>query len=65
METGAGLNAYEIKSGQTIGSDFFKGLNYLKKLEVPITETTLIYGGDESRQQSGHKVTGWRDARFI
>lgn len=64
METGAGLNAYEIKSGQTIGSDFFKGLDYLKKLEIPIAETTLIYGGDESRTQSDHKVIGWRDVSF-
>jgi hypothetical protein len=59
-----GLNAYEIKSAQTIGSDFFKGLNYLKKLGVPIAETNLIYGGDEKRTQSGHKVQSWRETNF-
>lgn len=64
IETGAGLNAYEIKSAQTIGSDFFKGLNYLQKLKVPIAETNLIYGGDESRTQSGHKVQSWRTVDF-
>ena len=64
IETGAGLNAYEIKSAQTIGSDFFKGLNYLQKLKVPIAETNLIYGGDETRTQSGHKVQSWRTVDF-
>ncbi|MGJ8637794.1 MAG: ATP-binding protein [Opitutaceae bacterium] len=64
IETGAGLRAYEIKSAQTIGSDFFKGLNYLNKLGVPIAETNLIYGGDESRTQSGHKIQSWREANF-
>lgn len=65
IETGAGLNAYEIKSAQTISNDFFKGLDYLKKLKVPITETSLIYGGNENRIQSGHKIQRWRDAHFL
>ena len=64
IETGAGLRAYEIKSAQTIGSDFFKGLNYLKKLKVPIAETHLIYGGDENRIQSGHTIQSWRNVDF-
>ena len=64
IETGSGLNAYEIKSAQTIGSDFFKGLNYLQKLKVPIAETNLIYGGNETRTQSGHKVQSWRTVDF-
>ena len=64
IETGAGLNVYEIKSAQTIGSDFFKGLDYLQKLNVPIAQTNLIYGGDGSRTQSGHTVQSWRTVNF-
>jgi predicted AAA+ superfamily ATPase len=64
IETGVGLRAYEIKSGQTIGSDFFKGLDYLKKLNVPIVGTHLIYGGEENQIRSNHKVQSWRTANF-
>lgn len=64
IETGAGLRAYEIKSAQTIGSDFFKGLDYLKKLNVPIASTHLIYGGEENQIRSSHKVQSWRTADF-
>ena len=65
IETGAGHTAYEIKSAQTLNSDFFKGLNYLKKLKVPITETSLIYGGNENHIQSGHKIQSWLNANFL
>lgn len=65
IETGMGHTVYEIKSAQTIGSDFFKGLDYLKKLKIPINETTLIYGGSENYTQFSHKIQSWQDANFI
>lgn len=65
IETGAGHTAYEIKSAQTLNSDFFKGLDYLRKLKVPITETSLIYGGNENHIQSGHKIQSWLNASFL
>ena len=64
IETGTGQTAYEIKSAQTINSDFFKGLDYLQKLKLPIVKTTLIYGGNENYTQSGHQIQSWLDAAF-
>lgn len=64
IETGAGLNAYEIKASKTINSDFFHGLNYLKELKIPIVATHLIYGGSENRTQSNHLILSWQNADF-
>ena len=51
----------EIKSGQTISRDFFKGLNYFSALNKDISHSYLIYGGVESYVREGVKITGWRD----
>ena len=64
IETGAGLNAYEIKTSRTINSDFFNGLQHLKKLKINIARTNLIYGGDENRTQSNHRIYSWNDIDF-
>lgn len=39
--------AVEIKSAQTFNSDFFKSLNYIKKV-IPEVKPMLVYGGDDS-----------------
>jgi uncharacterized protein len=53
------LNAIEIKSSRTLGSNLFKALENYKKL-APQAETTLIYTGEEKRIQNKHKVIGWQ-----
>lgn len=50
----------EIKSGQTITSDSFKGLNWWKKL-ADIEDSFLVYGGESSYERSGTSVVSWRD----
>lgn len=55
METGIKLDAIEIKSGKTIHQNFFKGLDYFKKLNE-ITHLHLIYGGAENQERSKYKV---------
>ena len=55
------LKSVEIKSGKTIISDFFKGLNYLEKIsDEPKTEKFVIYGGDENQNRTVAKVLSWR-----
>jgi predicted AAA+ superfamily ATPase len=53
--------ATEIKSSQTINSQFFKGLSYLKNLagDDPITQQ-LVYGGDTQQDRSDVTVIPWQ-----
>lgn len=55
IDRGTSLTAVEIKSGQTIRADFFKGLQYFGGL-APQTEAVLIYGGNESQKRTGISV---------
>jgi len=62
LERGQTLVPLELKSGETIASDFFKGLRYWRSLpgqaEAP---AALVHGGTESRMQQGVAVYSWRD----
>ena len=55
------VNQIEIKSGQTISGDFFKGLNYFSALNKNISHSYLIYGGLKSYVRKGVNITGWPD----
>jgi predicted AAA+ superfamily ATPase len=46
----------EIKSAETIHSDFFKGLHRFKEAVREATGGILVYGGDEDHVQSGVHV---------
>lgn len=61
MEYGTQLLPIEIKSGTTITTDFFKGLNYFRKLaEDRVENACLIYGGREKRLQENTSIYGWK-----
>jgi len=54
------LNTYEIKSGETISNDFFKGLDYFSKVNAAVQHKTLIYGGKQQQERSdGIVVQTW------
>lgn len=62
-ETGTKLMPIEIKSGQTLNRDFFKGLDrWLDLAEGLSVSPTLIYGGTEKLVHKGINVFGWKDA---
>ncbi len=63
-EDGSQLHAIEIKSGQTIASDFFKNLNRFAKFTVKIKSSTLVYGGEEKQNRSEQTVVPWRDFKL-
>jgi predicted AAA+ superfamily ATPase len=46
------LTAYELKAGETISSDFFKGLDYFASLNKKPVKQFLIYGGKSEQQRS-------------
>lgn len=52
----------EIKSGKTISSDFFVGLQYWKKI-VGKTNTNfyVIYGGDIDQKRTDVKIINWKN----
>jgi len=61
IERGDKLIPIEIKSGQTITSDFFKGLTRWRTLAGETAlHPSLIYGGTGSQQRHGIRVNGWR-----
>lgn len=62
LEEGDDLKAVEIKSGETISSDFFKGLDYFGKLAgLPDENRFLIYGGLKNYQRTGAAVLSWKN----
>ncbi len=58
IQNGVQLEAVEIKSGRTIQPDFFKSLNYLKKIN-PSTNSYVVYGGDQFQKRSDATVYGF------
>lgn len=53
-------SAIEIKSGLSIHSGFFNGLDWWKGL-TNSKKGFLIYGGDECYEWSGNQILGWKD----
>ena len=64
IETADKLIPIEIKSGQTITSDYFKGLNYYNNLsQGNPKDSYVIYGGSLKQQRSGGNIFGWKHLR--
>lgn len=60
VEHGSKVLPIEIKSGQTINDEFFKGLEYWRKLSgLKDSPALLIYGGDNPTSFKGIKVLPW------
>lgn len=62
QEFGHLLHLFEIKSAMTFHADFFKGLDYLKKL-IPerINQSMVIYAGEEEFSAKNHAVVNFRN----
>lgn len=58
LEHGSQTIPIEIKSGQTLSGDYFKGLEYWKKLTC-ISRSVLVYGGDMPTSYKGTSVLPW------
>lgn len=56
------FSVFEIKSSETIQTEYFKELDYFDGLtEGKTKQKTLIYGGTENQQRSKYQVKGWRN----
>jgi hypothetical protein len=60
VDSGSKVLPIEIKSGQTVNTDFFKGLEYWRKLTGLLdSPAALIYGGDNATCFKGVTVLPW------
>jgi predicted AAA+ superfamily ATPase len=65
VDNGKELLAVEIKSAKTLATDFFKGLDYWKKISG-YSKGYLIYNGiEEFKYSNGNHVLNWRNGVFI
>lgn len=56
----------EVKSGRTISTDFFTGLDYWRMLTgSPSAKAFLVYGGDADQPRTKATVLSWRNAASI
>jgi predicted AAA+ superfamily ATPase len=61
IDNAENLLPIEIKSGKTINSDFFKNLDYFKKI-TGFQNSLLVYNGDLNQKRSnGNEVINWRN----
>ena len=60
MDDAGRLTAVELKAGETISSDFFKGLNYFSALNKKPVQRLLVYGGEaEQKRSNGVVIKAW------
>jgi len=61
LEADVQLWAVEIKSGETLNEDFFKGLRYFKRISsTPDDHLYLVYGDDRNLTRKQGQVVGWK-----
>ena len=66
LERGTQLIPLEIKAGETITRNFFKGLDWWNELTGSDPEKGyLVYGGIQNQQRSKAQVFGWRSIANI
>ena len=53
---GSGFAAFEVKSGATISSDFFRSLRRVAEVVPDITSKTVVYGGETRQSRSDNEV---------
>lgn len=54
------LRQIEVKSGQTITQKFFRNLNAFSALSKEVSQSFLVYGGDQNYERQGIQVVGWK-----
>ncbi len=62
VDHGSTLSPVEIKSGQTINRDYFKGLEFWRKLAGQSAgQACLVYGGDTRQRRSDVTILPWNN----
>jgi predicted AAA+ superfamily ATPase len=61
VDRGDELLPVEIKSGQTLNADLFRGLDRWRDISGSPTTGWLVYGGNESLRRRETRIVSWRD----
>ena len=60
IDNAGNITAMELKAGETVSTDFFKGIEYFSSLKTKTVQKLLVYGGKEEQQRSnGIIVKPW------
>ncbi len=66
IENGEQLKAVEIKSGETIHEDFFKGLSYFQAMSgIDPKNSYLVYGGLSDYERKKGTVLSWMNIKAL
>ncbi|MBX9830487.1 ATP-binding protein [Candidatus Babeliales bacterium] len=66
IEGGLKLIPIEIKSGKTVGGDFFDGLSYWNKLaDADSTNASVVYAGDQNTKGNKGNIVAWNNVDSI
>jgi len=66
IEIPGGKDIIEIKSSQTISEDFFRGLDFFRKISgEDFVNYFLVYRGEESQSRSKARVISWLDCDLL
>ncbi|WP_020569195.1 ATP-binding protein [Neolewinella persica] len=62
LNRGISIDPVEIKSSATFRMDFFKQLDWFRKVaDIPIGEATVIYGGEDEWRSDSRRVLSWKN----
>lgn len=59
------IKAWEIKSGMTVSSDYFKGLNALEAAVGGFQDRSVVYGGETAYVRQNTNIIPWRDVAGV
>ena len=66
IEQARNVIGVEIKAGQTVNSDWFKGLNYLDKvMKKAVLSRNLVYGGKEKYTREGVTIFPYNEVHRL
>jgi predicted AAA+ superfamily ATPase len=51
----------EVKSGKTVTGDFFKGLEFFRRINPRCSKAAVVYGGDETYREGNTWIVFFRD----
>jgi uncharacterized protein len=65
LPVGGKFHAIEIKAGQTVNSDYFKGLkNFAANYSQTLAGGSVVFGGSQSQYRSDWPVHSWQSLLF-
>ncbi|MDR3625159.1 MAG: ATP-binding protein [Chlamydiales bacterium] len=60
FENNGRMTPLEIKSGQTIAPDYFKGISFWNKITLEPSNGIVVYGGEQNQKRETAHVMGWK-----